>query len=156
MSNFEKSWKFREKTKIRFCQKFSPPKRQLLAKTDFWNFWCAPPLFSKNRDFGHFVTFGRLLHPKIGTSKCPHARPRAPPCTKLSRDPPTTIPHLPCNFGGDCGRSAREIREKRDFGRVPPPMAERALRVPRNTKIEISRNKNIQLCWNFQGALRMV
>ena len=120
-------------------------KRRPLAIENFWRkpifeifgirphfFWYTPPLC-------HFVTFGRSEHPKIGTSKCPHARPRAPPCTKLSRDPPTTIPRLPCNFGGDCMRSEQEIREKHDFGRVPPPIAGLAPRVPQNTKIEISR-----------------
>ncbi len=47
--NFEKSRKFRKKSKIGFCQKFSFRRRRLLAKNDFRYF--AFSKISKNKNF---------------------------------------------------------------------------------------------------------
>ena len=139
-----------------FAKSFRPQRDTFWQKQIFDFFGVHPPKSRKTVIFGRNVTFGRSGDPKIGISKWPHARPRAPPCTKISRDPPTTIPRLPCNFGGDCGRSAREIREKHVFGRVPPPLADRAPRVPKTTKTATSRVPDYYFCPNFQGGLGMV
>ena len=131
---------FQKNRKSVFAKSFRPQGDTFWQKQIFdFFFGVHPPHTPKTLIFGQNVTFGCSQEPKIETSKLSNARPRAPPCTKISRDPPTTIPRLPCNFGGDCGRSAREIHEKHVFGRLPPPLGKRAPRVPETTKIAISR-----------------
>ena len=105
-----------------FAKSFRSQGVTFWQKEIFEIFGAHPPFPRKTMILDRNVTFGCSEDLKIGTSKCLPCRPRAPPCTKISRDPPTTIPRVPCNFGGDCGRSAREIHEKHVFGRVPPTL----------------------------------
>ena len=127
-----------------FAKSFHTQNGNFWQKAIFDIFGMHPPFSRKIVIFDVLSLLGAPSTPKSGLQNAPTPDPGHPHAPNFHATPPTTIPHLPCNFGGDCGPSEREIREKRDFGRAPPPLAGGAPRVPKNTKIATSQSMSLQ------------